>query len=517
MERLFYLRKNAALFRLMRTTGFLYKIRMRIMKLSYPSKQQFLYLFIATFLIRALVFYTYVQHNERYRQADSMDYHNCALGIACGTGMHRADTLKPIFWRTPGYPVLLAAMYKYCGLTSPVFAKNQTAQKYFLWLQIFVCSFTPIILFLLAFLLTSNLLIAYLLAIICMVHPGFVLASMYLLTEGLAILLFYFFLLYFYRSFKAYGEAPLSHKQWIFSLIMAALSLAAYTWMRPMGEFICVIAIMILLATAMDQWNIKLKKSALFFLMFGLCISPWYIRNYRLTGHWFFCPMSGAYLNSFIAPKIVRDLNGIPLDRSINLCYRLAQKTIDKEEARLQGSGCFVSKEITAKKIAWPIIIAHPFIAFKHWMKEVIKTTFDLYGCQLAALASGSFLYDPLEEFLIPKTCDAVWLQAMPCIMRIIIWIELLFVILLWLGLFAGFWRFMLQPLIHRAYASSIVQKTSGLWIKTAPLIWAVLFMTGGFGYARLRLPIEPLMIILSLTWWLYWYQKDTFTKDCSQ
>jgi len=31
--------------------------------------------------------------------------------------------------------------------------------------------------------------------------------------------------------------------------------------------------------------------------------------------------------------------------------------------------------------------------------------------------------------------------------------------------------------------------------------------MTGGFGYARLRLPVEALMIMLSLTTW-YWILK---------
>ncbi len=192
------------------------------MTLTSPTKQQLFYLFIATFTIRAIIFQCYIQHAERYRQADTMDYHNCAVGFVHGTGMHRADNLKPIFWRTPGYPILLGAVYKLCNMQTSHFDKNHGAQKIFLWFQIFVCSFTPILLFYLAFSLTASLLIAYILALIAMVHPGFIFSSMYMLTEGIAIMFFYLFLLFFYKSFSAYGEQQKKHTHCIRSIIYAA-------------------------------------------------------------------------------------------------------------------------------------------------------------------------------------------------------------------------------------------------------------------------------------------------------
>ncbi len=472
------------------------------MTLTYPTKQQLFYIFIATFAIRALVFHFYIQHAERYRQADTMDYHNCAIGFVHGTGMHRADNLKPIFWRTPGYPILLGTMYKLCGMQTSHFDKNHGAQKLFLWLQIFICSFTPLLLFYLAFSLTASLLIAYILALIAMVHPGFVLASMYMLTEGIAIMFFYLFLLFFYQSFSAYGEQQKNNIHWMRSIIYAALTLAAYTWMRPMGEFVSVVAILILLATAADSLNIKCKKAALFFVVFAACLMPWYVRNYKLTGYLFFCPMTGAYLNSFTVPKIVRTLNNFTLEKSIGICYYLANKEIEKEEICAKISGRAVPRELIAGRVAWPIMRSHPFLAFKEWMQEVIKTTFDLYSCQITALCAGTFMYDPLEEFLSTKIGDTIWHQSMPCTLRSIAWLELVFMILMWIGLLAGFWQFMVNPLYKKFKTSPSLAHITGLWLKTAPLIWAILFMTGGFGYARLRLPIEPLMIILALTWW---------------
>lgn len=471
------------------------------MNISYPTKKLFALIFFITFIIRASLFYMYIQHEERYRQPDTMDYHNCAIGLAFGTGMHRADNLKPIFWRTPGYPLLLAAAYKACHIDNSSFDKNHTAQKIFLWIQLAICSFTPIILFYLAFLLTSQLLIAYIIAIMAMLHPGFILASMYLLTEGFAIMLFYLFLLLFYYSFNAYGEHPQKRRYWILSIAGSALTLAAYTWMRPMGEFVAIVTAILIIMVSKESIQLKAKKSILFLCIFFSCLAPWYIRNYTLTGEWFFCPMSGAYLNSFIAPKIVRSLNNCSLDKAIGFCYYLAQQEAEEEEQKCIGTGYTVSRESMAKRIAWPIIMAYPLLAFKEWMQEVIKTTFDLYSYQLTTLIAGTFHYDPLEEFLSIKTKETLWLQPMPCWVRMIAWTEVAWMIWLWIGLFAGFWLFMLNPLIKR----KTIQPITGLWIKTAPLIWAVIGMTGGFGYARLRLPIEPLMIILALTWWLHY------------
>jgi len=48
------------------------------------------------------------------------------------------------------------------------------------------------------------------------------------------------------------------------------------------------------------------------------------------------------------------------------------------------------------------------------------------------------------------------------------------------------------------------------LWLKAGVMIAAVLGMTGGFGYARLRMPVEPLLVLLSLTFWYYFCYKKT-------
>jgi hypothetical protein len=470
------------------------------------TKKHLFVLFAVAFLVRALTFYGYIRHNERYKQADSVDYHNGALCIKYGHGMHRPDTGAPIFWRTPGYPVYLMLFYNMFDTDDFTFEGAATAQQASIWFQIFLSAFVPLILFLLALYLTNSL-IAYITAWIAVFHLGLVLASTYLLTEATSIIPFYLFLLYFYRSFSVIFEQPQKH-QWIKNLIIAALMLALYAWFRPMGQFVAIIGALTIFLFAQDSWKLKGKKISLFLFIFFTCISPWYIRNYQLTGRLFFCPMFGAYLNSFCAPRIKAEVEQIEL---IDAWKELGMQTELKyrqQAPRYKRIGITLPKEFVCSDIAWPIFLSHPWLAFYDWMREVFKTTFDLYSSQLDAFVKGCFFYDPLIEYLSEKLQDCLYKTPMPWFMRFNVYLELIYALLLWTGLFGGLWLFMLMPLIHKFKVSNIIKQYFGLWLKISPMIAGILFMTGGFGYARLRLPIEPLMIILSLTFWQYVFQK---------
>ena len=456
---------------------------------------------LTAFLVRAICMLFLIQPHGFYKQADSGDYHNSAMSIATGHGMHRPDTHEPIFWRTPGYPPYLALFYKLCGIKGWQFEKNSVAQCSSIWLQIIVSSFIPIILLYLALLLTQAFPIALAVGWISVFHPGLVLGSTFLLTEGLALIFFYLFLLFLYRLLLKEESSALA------SIVGAAISLSVYTWMRPMGEFIGFFATFLLLIAATGNFKKRVKKSLLFGLFFLCSLSPWYVRNYQLTGEWFFCPTIGTYLNCFSVPKILRRT----LDRPIEECHKIAQRDAARathyERIRRKETGKHVSNNV-CKHVAYPIIMSNPFYFMYDWIAETIKTTLDLYSYQLIPMIDDSYWYDPIEEYLPEKITACLWAHQMPWYGRVVCWAEFLCMLLLWIGLLGGLWLFVIRTLINKKNLMEWTVRMQKVWLTTIPLIGIIIGMTGGFGYARLRLPAEPLMIILSLTFWYWLYYR---------
>lgn len=467
------------------------------------------------FLVRALTFGFYVQHEERYFQADSNDYNFCAGFIKSGNGMTRFDTQEPIFWRTPGYPLYLSLFYYLYDINSLNFSQNTAPQKASIWFQIFLCSFIPLLIFFLMRALTSSLLIAWIGAWLSVFHVGFVLASCYILSDALAQIFFIGFLYFFYKSFTFWFEPNPQKKiaaQMLLNICIAACSLGLYTWLRPNGQFIVVLGTIIILL-GRCSWKNKLKKTSLFLLVFFTIIGGWYVRNYQLTGHAFFCPMLGPYLQSFCAPKIIRRISQRPLEDCMRylMGFVMSQTNQETERAQKEIPRRYVSKERICLDIAAPWIKNYPSYFIYDWTKEVLKTTFDLYASQLVAMANNTHKYDPLEEFLSEKVALCLYKQPMGRFMRLICWFEFLFSILLWLGLIGGLVTFVLMPLFLKTQRNKNTLLLNALWIKTGLLIGGMLVMTGGFGYARLRMPIDPLLFLLSLTFWYYMYKQSRF------
>jgi len=470
---------------------------------SYSWKKLFFLCAIAL-VIRALAFLVFIQFNERYKQPDTLDYHNCAIGLYKGIGMRRIDSGHPIFWRTPGYPLLISWFYSLYGMSSYQFEHNKDAIFALLWIQILLCSLTPLLVFFLALFLVNSIPFAWIVSWITAIHLGFVLASCYVLTDAIALLFFLLFLIFFYKGLRLIGEKYKTYKP-VWHFIIAALSLAGFTWFKPFGQLISCIAILILLLNQIS-WKEKLRQTSIFVCVFWICLSPWLIRNHRLTGKWFFWPGSGTYFLCFSVPKLMRRLTGESFAECHKRVLKDAQQQIIQEyiKCKRETPELYVSQELISQQLVWPWIKKYPLWVLIDGFFEICKSIFDLYASQLVRFAQASHTWDPLEEFLSEKLQDCLYAQEMSIGMRLLCWLELLFALLKWFGIFFGLWLFLLRPLIKSFVVSDFIYTMFFLWLKTGLLIGAVLCMTGGFGYARLRMPVDPLLYILSLTTW-YW------------
>lgn len=460
-----------------------------------PRFSSLLMLFLAAFFIRAALFIFFIQPAGYYHQPDSVDYHNCALSLVHGYGMSRIDNGEPIFWRTPGYPLYLAVWYYLFPERSLQFKDQKKAHAAAIAGQIVIGAFFPVLIFYLAYLLTANAAIAWIAAFISLFHLGLMLATSYILTEGIALFFFYLFLFYLFRLF--------THRSLFFSASVAATMLAIYTWMRPMGECVALVTAGIILFLLPVSFKKRLGLASFFLALFFALLAPWYIRNVRLTGELFFCPTIGTYLNCFSVPKILRRVNGQSIENCLKMSQQAAAIEAYKKRKALEGTGLYCSPAI-CKKVSVPIVLKYPAFFLIDWAKEVCKTTFDLYACQLVSMANDTFFYDPIEEFITQKYADALYHQPMPALMRIACWLDLIYFICVWVGLLIAFIFFLIKPLFSWATLDAQKKNSVKLLCACILLAGAVIAPTGGFGYARLRLPIEPLMIIVSVAGWYY-------------
>lgn len=448
----------------------------------------------ATFIIRAALFMFYISPNNYHHQPDSYDYHVGAICIATGNGMFRPDIKQPIFWRTPGYSYFLHFFYKAYGFFNTTFEGATKAQQAAIWCQIVLNAFIPLILYALAYLLTQSYCVAWIVAGISAVHPGFVLASDYLLSEGPSLLFFYIFLCVLFTVILKKDFS------WL-CIVLMVLSLAIYTWMRPAGQWIGVISACIIVLCSAMSFKKRVRTAVLFIILFLSSLAPWCIRNYHYTHELFFNPTLGPYLTCFSVPKILRRLYNIPLDQAVKVSQRNAAYEVEKRRKMIESQGLFSSQE-ACKKYAVPVIMNYPYYFIYDWITECIKTTFDLYSYQLVSLATNTYSWDPLEEYLPEKLAQTLWKSEIPLASRIIGWVELLLMLCIWVGLLRGLWMFLIKPCVQRKRFSDDAR----IWITALLLCGATIGMTGGFGYARLRLPIEPLLIILGLVVILQWF-----------
>lgn len=468
-------------------------------RFSSVSARSLSVLFFISLCIRAAVFFFYVQHEERYHQSDSNDYHNGALCIAWGHGMFRPDTREPIFWRTPGYPYYVSLFYTNPLPRDTSFSGYAELHKNAIWVQIVINAFIPLVILFLALLLTGSSVIAWLAAWLSAFHLGLVLSSTYLLSEGMGLIFFYLFLVLLFAVLLQ------SYTRWrtLMLLSLAAVSLGVFTWMRPMGESVALLSALMIIIFLRASWKMRVGCSLLFLSIFFASIFGWYLRNHQLTGQWFFWKGSGPVLCAFTGPKVLRDIEGTRLEDGVKLFLYHAQARLLQDRQLLRGTGLYASQEYACAKVGVPFILAHPWWAMYEWTKEVIKTAFDPFASQLVNFASHAYTYDLIEEFLPTKIADCMYAQEMPVLMRVISLLDVLFMLLMWLGVFAGFWVFVVRG--YRTYPVYC-----RIWLLSIPFCILVIGLTGGFGYARLRLPVEPLLFIMALVWWHWLFNRGT-------
>ena len=434
-------------------------------------------LFLCSFLIRATSFGMYFNKDDRYMQYDSAMYHDTAVALASGNGFSNPDG-TPHFWRVPGYPTFLAFFYTFVGVKATS------------WIQIFFASFIPLLIFFLTLVLfPQGMLLAKIASMYAAFHLGLVIFSSFLMSEWLFIIFSLLFFIVYYRAINLVAE---KEKSSILSWFMAGIVLGIASLIRPVGHYVLFLSI-ILLFLSFKEFIHKIHASrALIFGWSIICI-PWLVRNFMLGGVFAFHAMAGNHFLAYCIIPAQMQATGASAKEVGKKLNKELDTMLVKEK---KGKGRSLSKlevSVVGQRLAWRHGIMHPWIIIKNGIINMVKTGISLYSSELMRIEKGfpPYWYNKertwwqvLSRFFIPQVSHPF--------LAMLIYLEMLFLALTLLGL-GGF--------IFSACTGSFLLWASA--IKTVPFIMLFIILSFATGFARMRLPIEPLMIILALHYWL--------------
>lgn len=447
------------------------------------EKRFFASVFFISLVIKIVFFLIFLKINPCILMFDSEHYHKAALNILNRTGAHQ-------FYRMPGYPLFMASCYKFFGVdTLPI-----------ILIQIFLSSFIPILIFMLTLtLFPKQIRLAKFASITSCFDLGYIIFPGLIMSESLFSIFFIIFLilfLYNYKPFFCKNNLELPDKHPTLRLFLAGLILGIACLFRPVGHALSLTLIfMILISTD----NLKNKIKAIIALTAGLVctLGIWIIRNFILTGYIFMHTLSGPHFLNHTAARLCMIQEKITYAQAQQKIYAEIK---DLETKKINELGRPLQEIETCKikeHLAVDYMLKNPPLTIRHYISNMLKTTFGLYSSELLFIDSGGQLppYSNnrgiktiLKRFLFPEVNNKTIIA--------VIYFEIIF----FLFLLIGFILFIFKSIFNRENLCVL--------IKIFPFLGCLIFITLACGFARLRLPIESFLIILASKEWDHLFFK---------
>jgi hypothetical protein len=281
----------------------------------------------------------------------------------------------------------------------------------------------------------------------------------------------------------------------------------------------------------------KAKSGITFFVGWFLVVFLWLLRNFLLTGYIFFHTLPGIHFLIYTAAYIDSEKRGCDyFESKKTLLKEWDKKIAEKEVLEKRKLGDIESCKI-AEKIASDYIFKNPALFIKHSLIHVFKSCFGLHGTALIFLHSGEWINYDKNTTVWDKIKRALCPQNVCWLLKFLVYLELFFLIFV----YAGFLGFVFWVLFLSRSNGSIPRRCSGqahsfqdrgtfshelvepfkrdflykfdpelfcLLLKNLAIIALFLVVTLAYGCARLRLPIEPILVILACYFWLSFMGK---------
>ncbi len=439
-------------------------------------------IFAISLLCRALFFHAFLSHNNNYMvPEDSAQYDATAQSFISGQERSTHQWADK-FHRLPGYPLILAGCYKMAG-HNPIKA---------LWIQVFLASFIPILIYFLALtIFPGSLLVATIAGLATALHIGFITYAGSLMAESFFMLFFLLFLILFLQNSKLWFST-IKPKLELKKLLYAGIFLGIASIIRPVGLPLLLLSISFLLLSSFSKTQ-KLKAS-LSFLTGWLSITGWILlRNYVACGALFFHTLPGIHFLRYSTASIHQEIHTTSFHQARVALEQTWQEKIQEQNRPLnEYQRCRIAESIT-----WQYFVQYPFISIKHFCINVIKTTLGLHASYLQFVDT--------KELFEHATSWGVWERVkiyFPPHVKSWFLVPMIYSEIIFLGLMLlGALGFCIRSLLNR------------VWFEATCLTipWAGLFigLTLGAGCARLRLPADALLSIIASSFWISMIKKS--------
>lgn len=437
-------------------------------------------IFAISLILRFIVFHLYLKYDDRFWQVDSNTYHLIGTEMAKGSGYSGPDG-QPAFYRLPGYPFFLSFCYRLFG---------HDKQHAIMW-QTVIASCIPVLIYMLGLtLFPGQKLIATMSSFISVFHLGFVLYAGFFMSESLFIIFLLLFLLLFLNGISI--SFLKNSKRWI-NLFSAGLILGLASLIRPVGHYVVVVALIeiFMQGSVIER---KLLHACSFFIGWLIPVSILLVRNYLLLGGLFFHTLPGGHFLYLSAARVAMHPHCCSYQKSRLILHDEVDRRIGVlEQTKLRKLNEY-ERCLVHEKLAVEYFVHYPHIALKYWITDMLRTMFSLYSAELLYLelgrkeidyfAKGRTASSMINRYLFPET-DKLWL-------KIIIWSEIIFYFMMLCGFLLGFVNVIIGG------ASEIRRQ----WLQALLFMALFIIISLAGGYARMRLPIEPFIIILSVHGW---------------
>jgi 4-amino-4-deoxy-L-arabinose transferase-like glycosyltransferase len=410
--------------------------------------------------------------------ADAIRYDRLAYNLVEHNTFSRnlVPPYRPESFVPPGYPAFLAIFYT-------LFGRNPIPV---ILIQIILSCFTGILAFLFVRQFTNNQKIALISGILFGLSPNFAFHSTKLISETLFTFLLLLSLYLIYIAIKN------SNKN---TMYLAGFLLGLCTYVRTISIYFPILIFIIFLI-----WQKKIKVSLTsligFIIIYFLTLTPWIVRNSIIFKKPVFATTAEVNITLYNAPTVIASEKGISLTEARDTIWSEVQ-TIFANHPQLDTSNEVIRAQI-GSQVGLKYILRYPLTYAKiHATSFLLNFIVPIGISPLIKFVTGK----PLPGLKMkPRVMqDALALLARGKIKQAVDLVikerfynlsPIGFLILIWASIFQLF--IMIGVIICLIRFFKI---TSYLLI---PIIYFTL-ATGPVCDARLRVPIEPLLIILTL------------------